>query len=105
MPKIHEEVSQLTDEQVMALDGTIVSLSMIPTVWKQVTGRAYHRTTAIRAYGKKRIRPVGQNRGRLYFLINEVKAAAPSQKETRGRQAKKQNDEYSEVAETGIQTP
>ena len=99
MPKIHEEISQLTDEQIMALNGSIVSLSMVPAIWKQITGRTYHRTTAIRAYGKRRIRPVGQNRGRLYFLLNEVKAATPSQSETRGRRAKKQNDAYSAAAE------
>lgn len=98
MPKINESVVQLSDDEVLALNGKIIALSMIPSLWRQITEREYNRTTAIHAHTSGRIHPMGQNRGRLYFWVHEARAAAPKKLEKRGRPRKSKNDENSERA-------
>lgn len=74
----HDDVSELTDEQVLSYGNAIVPTSLIPTIWKSKTGRNYDRSAPLHARRAGKIKPMGKNRNKLYFWRHEVEAATPS---------------------------
>lgn len=72
-----EDVPELTDERLLALGNRVVSMTMVPALWKQKTGFDYDRSAPLHARQEGRIIPMGRHKNRLYFWTHEIEAAAP----------------------------
>ncbi|SRR5260221_4809465 len=94
------EVRQIDDEELLALGSKVVPTSMIPAIWHQRTGHTFSRTAPLQARLKRRINPMGKNRGKLYFWRDEIERAVISQGKKRGRHSK-QNDENTDASKIG----
>jgi hypothetical protein len=89
-PRVKEVLRQLSDKELLALDGKVVPTTMIPAIWEEKTGQAFSRTAPLQAKKAGRIKPMGQNRSVLYWWRDEVEKAAIPQSKKRGRPKKEE---------------
>lgn len=88
-PRVKEGLRQLSDKELLALDGKVVPTTMIPAIWEEKTGQAFSRTAPLQAKKAGRITPMGQNRSVLYWWRDEIEKAVITQPNKRGRPPKK----------------
>lgn len=87
--RVKENLRQLEDKELLALDGKVVPTTMIPAIWEEKTGQKFSRTAPLQAKKAGRIKPMGQNRSVLYWWRDEIEKAVITQPNKRGRPPKK----------------